>query len=168
MKARTFVAIGLLCVVAGGCAGKNKDGKKIPLDRGVTDVTPGSAKPPDPSYVTVPASASQPKFVPVDTPDASAAAMAVPAPAPAPVAATPAPAPSPAPVVTSTPAPQPVAPIAASTTGTPRQYKVQKGDTLFQIAKVHYGNGGRWQQIVSANPGLTPATLKAGTTIVVP
>ena len=29
-------------------------------------------------------------------------------------------------------------------------------------------DGKRWQQIASANPGLTPATLRAGATIVVP
>jgi 5'-nucleotidase len=160
------VTIGLLCVVAGGCAAKKKDdASKAPLDRGVTDVSPTSGpaiRPPDPSFVYVPAAASQPRFVPVDatlpTAEASAAAMALPAPA----------APSAAPVVTETPAPRGVAPVAASAAGPARQYKVQKGDTLFRIAKSHYGTGGRWQQIASANPGLTPATLKAGATIVVP
>ena len=48
------------------------------------------------------------------------------------------------------------------------RYQVRKGDTLFGIARTRYGNGMRWQQIASANPGLTPATLKAGSTIVVP
>jgi 5'-nucleotidase len=166
LKTLTCVMIGLLCVAAGGCAAKKKgDGSKVPLDRGVTDVSPTSGpaiKPPDPSFVYVPASASQPRFVPVDAPpptgEASAAAMAMPAPV-TPVAA---------PVMTETPAPRNVAPVTASAAGASRQYKVQKGDTLFRIAKSHYGTGGRWQQIASANPGLTPSTLKAGATIVVP
>lgn len=63
-----------------------------------------------------------------------------------------------APVVTE-------APAAAAGAGT---YSVKKGDTLFGIARQHYGNGGQWQRIANANPGLTPATLKAGTTIVIP
>ena len=47
-------------------------------------------------------------------------------------------------------------------------YTVKKGDTLFGIARQHYGSGSQWQRIASANPGLTPATLKAGTTIAIP
>ena len=54
------------------------------------------------------------------------------------------------------------------TPGGAKQYRVQKGDTLFRIAKSYYGDGNRWQQIAQANPGLTPASLKAGSTIVVP
>jgi 5'-nucleotidase len=63
----------------------------------------------------------------------------------------------------SAPAPTPAPAGTAS-----HQYLVQKGDTLFRIAKTHYGDGNRWQQIASANPGLTPTSLKAGATIVVP
>jgi nucleoid-associated protein YgaU len=48
------------------------------------------------------------------------------------------------------------------------QYHVQQGDTLFGIARSRYGDGKRWQEIASANPGLTPDTLRAGSTIVVP
>ena len=47
-------------------------------------------------------------------------------------------------------------------------YTVKKGDTLFSISKTAYGNGNQWQRIVSANPGLSPTTLKAGQTIVLP
>ena len=47
-------------------------------------------------------------------------------------------------------------------------YTVRKGDTLFGIAKTAYGNGNQWQRIASANPGLSPATLKAGQTITLP
>ncbi len=47
-------------------------------------------------------------------------------------------------------------------------YTVQHGDTLFRIAKEHYGNGKQWTRIASANPGLSPANLKAGQKIVLP
>ncbi len=90
---------------------------------------------------------------------------------------------SPSPVVTSTPAqPQfePVAPLpppAAAVTETPApvkvastggSYTVKKGDTLFSIAKAHYGNGNQWQKIASANNGLQPSKLKVGQTITLP
>jgi nucleoid-associated protein YgaU len=159
-------------VTTTGCAHK-KDDKKVPMDRGVTDLAPGkavpaSAVPPDPSYVYVPAGATQPKFVPVDMPTAAPAApVAIPAPDPmAGISAAPAAAPAPAAPVTSAPVVThtPAAPAA----GLAKQYLVQKGDTLFAIAKTHYGNGNRWQQIAQVNPGLTPGTLKAGSTIVVP
>ena len=189
MTKRIFLALSLVSVLsAGGCASHKKDDKKVPMDHGVTDIAPNRARPassvpPDPSFVLVPASGSQPKFVPVDAPAAIPAAdstptvSAAPAPAapvtPAPVVVAPAPpAPTPAPAVTQVPAPaspQAASPAASpSPAGASRQYKVQKGDTLFRIAKTHYGDGNRWQQIASANAGLTPATLKAGSTIVVP
>ena len=47
-------------------------------------------------------------------------------------------------------------------------YTVQKGDTLWKIAASHYGDGKKWQQIASANPGLTPSRLKVGQTITLP
>jgi 5'-nucleotidase / UDP-sugar diphosphatase len=63
--------------------------------------------------------------------------------------------------VTQTPAAGPVASAGGS-------YVVKKGDTLFGIAKSTYGNGNQWQKIAAANPGLSPATLKAGQTITLP
>lgn len=47
-------------------------------------------------------------------------------------------------------------------------YVVQPGDTLFRIARAHYGSGAAWHKIALANPGLTPATLKAGQKLVLP
>ena len=47
-------------------------------------------------------------------------------------------------------------------------YKVKKGDTLFGIARAHYGDGKQWQKIAAANPGLSPQSLKVGQTINVP
>ena len=50
----------------------------------------------------------------------------------------------------------------------PGKYKVKKGDTLYRIAKIEYGDGKKWTQIASANPGVTPQSLKVGQVIVVP
>ena len=47
-------------------------------------------------------------------------------------------------------------------------YKVKKGDTLYRIAKTEYGDGKKWTVIASANPGISPQSLKAGQTIVIP
>lgn len=49
-----------------------------------------------------------------------------------------------------------------------RTYLVKKGDTLFRIAREQYGSGSQWRRIAGANPGLTPATLKAGQKLVMP
>ena len=56
--------------------------------------------------------------------------------------------------------------VAAAKSGS--QYKVQKGDTLFGIAKKSYGDGKQWTRIAEANPGLRPETLKVGQTIAIP
>ncbi len=47
-------------------------------------------------------------------------------------------------------------------------YTVKKGDTLYRIAKDHYGDGKQWQRIASANPGVSPQSLKVGQTLVIP
>jgi nucleoid-associated protein YgaU len=49
-----------------------------------------------------------------------------------------------------------------------RTYLVKHGDTLFRIAREQYGSGSEWRRIAEANPGLTPATLKAGQKLVMP
>lgn len=49
-----------------------------------------------------------------------------------------------------------------------KAYLVKRGDTLFRIAKEHYGSGAQWRRIAAVNPGLTPATLKAGQKILMP
>ncbi len=74
-----------------------------------------------------------------------------------------APAPAPEPLVTQTPStPGPTAQAGGSS------YTVQKGDTLFRIAKQHYGDGKQWQRIAAANPGLSPQSLKAGQKVYIP
>jgi 5'-nucleotidase len=92
---------------------------------------------------------------------------------PTPLAVEPAPAPQPLaqPVVSDTPtqvqAPAPTAaPVSAAGGGS--KYKVQKGDTLWKIATTSYGDGKQWQRIASANPGLSPTSLKVGQTILIP
>ena len=94
-------------------------------------------------------------------------------PTPQPLAAEPVAQPLAQPVVSDTPtqvqaapAPTPVATPAPSAGGS--KYKVQKGDTLWKIATTSYGDGKQWQRIATANPGLTPSTLKVGQTITIP
>ena len=78
------------------------------------------------------------------------------------------------PAYTPAPAPQPVvydtmvtaAPISTASAG--GNYTVKKGDTLYGIARQHYGDGKQWQKIASANPGVKPNALRVGQTIVVP
>jgi len=48
------------------------------------------------------------------------------------------------------------------------RYTVKPGDTLYHIAKVRYGDGKQWQQIASANPGVSPTSLKVGQVLVIP
>ena len=87
--------------------------------------------------------------------------------APSPMVIEPAPAPVPQqPVFSDAPTQVPAAPSAAIGAG--GKYTVQKGDTLWKIATVSYGNGNQWQRIAATNPGLTPTTLKAGQTITIP
>lgn len=73
------------------------------------------------------------------------------------------------------PKPQPVASAPDSTSNMPKPvgvrgktYLVKRGDTLFRIAKEQYGSGSQWKRIAAANPGLTPATLKAGQKLLMP
>ena len=78
-------------------------------------------------------------------------------------------------------APQPVVaavqpveqPASFGTTGaTPAvagsSYTVQKGDTLYKIAREKLGDPKQWKAIAAANPGLNPNSLKAGQKITLP
>ena len=68
---------------------------------------------------------------------------------------------TPAVATTSTPAPAPSA-ITGST------YTVQKGDTLFKIARAKYGDASAVNKIKAANPGLNADQIKAGQKINLP
>lgn len=57
--------------------------------------------------------------------------------------------------------------ITPATTGS-KIYEIQKGDTLWSIAKNHLGDGQRWKDIVTANPNLTPESMSIGQKIVLP
>ena len=51
-----------------------------------------------------------------------------------------------------------------------KNYKVKKGDTLYKIAKKHYGDGSKWKNIYNANKKKisNPNKLKVGITIKLP
>ena len=62
----------------------------------------------------------------------------------------------------------PAAPAAFTPAAGGSSYTVQKGDTLYKIARDRYGDGKQWQKIAAANPGLSPGSLKAGQKIAIP
>ena len=83
------------------------------------------------------------------------------------------------PAVSSTPSYQPAPvtppvepataqPVMAVSSASGGNYKVKKGDTLYSIARQRYGDGKQWQRIASANPGISPSTLRVGQTLVIP
>jgi len=47
-------------------------------------------------------------------------------------------------------------------------HTVQKGDTLWSIAKDYYGDGREYKKIVDANPGLDAAKMKVGQELIIP
>ncbi len=47
-------------------------------------------------------------------------------------------------------------------------YTIQKGDTLWSIARARLGDGKRYKEIMELNPGLDPNKLKIGTVIKLP
>ena len=49
-----------------------------------------------------------------------------------------------------------------------RSYVVKPGETMISIARSHYGNSRHYLQIIKANPGVEPETMKPGTRIVLP
>jgi 5'-nucleotidase / UDP-sugar diphosphatase len=91
-----------------------------------------------------------------------------------PVNAAPAPAPMPVQPV------QPIQPVVSDTPPTVTQvasatpqitgstYTIQKGDTLYKVARAKYGDQSAVKRIVAANPGLSPNTIKVGQKINLP
>ncbi|MHC4715686.1 MAG: LysM peptidoglycan-binding domain-containing protein [Planctomycetota bacterium] len=85
------------------------------------------------------------------------------APAPAPAAAT-----EPLPEIVSSdpePAPELMAPPAPPA---PRSHTIRKGDTLWSLAVLYLGDGQRWQDIASLNPGVKPQAMRIGTKLLIP
>jgi nucleoid-associated protein YgaU len=75
------------------------------------------------------------------------------------------------PVVSDTPPVVQAAPaaVASSTPAiTGNTYTVQKGDTLYKIARAKYGEASAVKKILAANPGLNGNTIKAGQKINLP
>ncbi|MEE9212733.1 MAG: LysM domain-containing protein [Phycisphaeraceae bacterium] len=65
---------------------------------------------------------------------------------------------------------EPAAPLIAAEplAAAPPTYVVQKGDTLWSIARRNYGDGQRWKEIAEANGIANPSRLRAGQTLVLP
>jgi nucleoid-associated protein YgaU len=59
-------------------------------------------------------------------------------------------------------------PLATASSSTGNTHVVKHGETLYGIAKQSYGDGKQWQRIASANPGVSPTSLKVGQTLVIP
>jgi nucleoid-associated protein YgaU len=144
MKWNPLVALLLTIAATGstGCANKKGASAGPAVNESVTDVDVAPVPPREPSLAYAGPLLDAPPAAPAVPPVAPAAPAAV----------------EPAPVVSVTPA--------ADAGG--KSYTVRKGDTLFSIARQFYGNGGQWQRIAGANPGLSPSTLKAGKTITIP
>ena len=49
-----------------------------------------------------------------------------------------------------------------------RRYVVQTGDTLADISMAFYGTTQHWRAIMTANPGVDPATMSAGMSLIIP
>ncbi|HEX8836857.1 MAG TPA: LysM peptidoglycan-binding domain-containing protein [Candidatus Acidoferrum sp.] len=76
------------------------------------------------------------------------------------------PAPDTARLLTPPLAPVPVSPMIS---GKPTIVTVKPGDSLWKLAALHLGDGRRWRELLTLNPGLpNPDLLEAGSQIVVP
>lgn len=50
----------------------------------------------------------------------------------------------------------------------PAEYKVNRGDTLWAIAKKHYGDGGKYKEIAKANNLSNPSFIHPGAVLIIP
>jgi len=123
-------------------------------DGRITDLTPANYTPP-----AKPAPATPPAPVPGQTAQATPSPSAPATPAPAPAA--------PAPTTPAPATPAPTAPAASASAG-PTKYIVVRGDSLWKIAEVHYGNGGEWKKIADANTLRNPNLIHVGAELELP
>lgn len=65
--------------------------------------------------------------------------------------------------VTTVPAAAAAEPLTAS-----RTHVVQRGESLYDIAKKYYNNGSAWPKIAAANPKMNPKAIKPGDTVQIP
>lgn len=142
---RTFLTLSLIVVAAvlTGCAANSSSTKKTTANSSVLDVSPAPSKstPYTAAYVA-PDGPPSDSITYTTTPASGTYASIAP--------------------VTVKPA------VIAEPAAAGSKYKVKPGDTLFGIAKTNYGDGKQWNRIASANPGLSPKSLKAGQTITIP
>ncbi|MBI5364093.1 MAG: LysM peptidoglycan-binding domain-containing protein [Planctomycetes bacterium] len=62
----------------------------------------------------------------------------------------------------------PITPLPIPPAPSPREYTVQKGDSLALIARRTLGSEQRWSEIQTLNPGVTPKSLKIGMKLQLP
>lgn len=67
-----------------------------------------------------------------------------------------------------TAAPQAVEPSTPTPLVPPRTYTVEKGDTIYGIARKVFGSDTRAKDIIAANPGIDPNHIKVGQVINLP
>lgn len=119
--------------------------------------------------VSVDAPAQPEQLAPLAIDPAESPIMVAPEPEPTPAPAVEVPVPTPSIMTNNRPTPPPAA-VPPATAG--RRYVVQKGDSLFAIAKRHYGSAtnARVQGILNANRGVLPSAgaLQPGMTLVIP
>lgn len=63
---------------------------------------------------------------------------------------------------------QPDAGMADTSTAPGGTYTVEKGDTIYSIARKVYGNNARAKDIIAANPGIDPNKIKVGQVLNLP
>ncbi|MDH3583506.1 MAG: LysM peptidoglycan-binding domain-containing protein [Phycisphaerae bacterium] len=57
----------------------------------------------------------------------------------------------------------PAVPSRAATT-----HSIQRGDTLWSLARLYYNDSRRWGTILAANPGINPNKLQVGSSLMIP
>ena len=133
-------AAGLICA---GCQKKDSAQVSIVADPSLNVPSPGTLEPVD----AAPAAPTAPPYMASDDI------------APAPTASL---TPLPPPAESALPPVTPLAPPGR------RTYIIQKGDTLYGIARREYGDGKRWKEIAAVNPGIEPTRLRIGAEIILP